>query len=117
MVTFLKRLKVSWLLIWRLLYTVLLSAWDTSKIILTDSATPNRGVASFKYGDLSKPGVVVLSMFVSLTPGTSVLEIDTEQCVLVLHLLDTSNLESTMKSLENTFLVPISYLFGGRSSS
>lgn len=115
MVIFMNRLKVLWLLIWRFLFTVLLSAWATSKIILTDSATPNRGVAKFEYGDLSKSGVVVLSMFVSLTPGTSVLEIDTEQCVLVLHLLDNTELESTMQTLQTDFLLPIRYLFGEQS--
>ena len=112
MVILLKKLKIITLLIWRFLSSVMLSAWVTSKIILTDSSTPNQGIVEFKYGKLSERGVALFSMFVLLTPGSSVLEIHPEQCTLVLHLLDTTDLESTIQTLETDFLVPIRYLFG-----
>jgi multisubunit Na+/H+ antiporter MnhE subunit len=100
-------------LLWRFFTAMLLSAWATGKVIITDSRAPNRGYARLQYGDLSDAGVMVLAAMVTLTPGTSTLDIDQERCELLLHVLDTSDIEAMLDGLQRDFLIPIRNVFGG----
>ena len=71
--------------------------------------------AKLPYGDLPEPGVLMLAAMVSLTPGTSTVDIDTERKELTLHVLDTEDLQATLSTIEHEFVNPIRTLFGGRS--
>mgnify|MGYP001823106085 CR=1 FL=1 len=107
-----KRLTAALVLIWHFLRALFLSAWTTSSTILRDSDAPNRGFATFEYGDLDEPGVMLLAALVTLTPGTSTLAIDMENQSLLLHILDMADLDEVFAELHHEFLDPISVLFG-----
>lgn len=100
------------LLFWNFFSAILMSAWTTSKTIIVDSRAPDRGYARLNYGDLSENGVMLLAAMVTLTPGTSTLDIDTKRHELLLHVLDTSDIDAVLKGLHRNFLIPIRSLFG-----
>lgn len=108
-----KRFLAGLVLAWRFFSAMLLSAWATSKTILLDKDAPHRGYARLDYGDLSEPGVMVLAAMVTLTPGTSTLDIDTAEHELLLHVLDTSDIEAVLEALRSEFLEPVRVVFGG----
>jgi multisubunit Na+/H+ antiporter MnhE subunit len=100
------------MLIWRFLGAMLVSAWTTSRTILMHSDAPDRGYARLAYGDLNEAGVMLLAALVTLTPGTSTIDIDTERQELLLHVLDTRDIETVLDELERDFLLPLRNLFG-----
>lgn len=109
------RLRAVLVLIWRFFKATALSAGATVRVILTEADAPRRGFARLGYGDLSDGGVVLLAALVTLTPGTSTVDIDPARRELVLHVLDTANLDATLAVLRRDFLEPLGVLFGGRS--
>ena len=109
------RLYLMLVLTWRFASAMLVSAWATSRTILMDSDAPDRGYARLEYADLYKPGVMLLAVLVTLTPGTSTIEIDTERRELLLHVLDSRDIETVLDALRRDFLLPIRSLFGVQS--
>lgn len=109
------RLYLILVLTWRFVSAMLVSAWATSRTILMDSDAPDRGYARLAYADLNKPGVMLLAVLVTLTPGTSTIEIDTERRELLLHVLDSRDIETVLDALRRDFLLPIRSLFGVQS--
>ena len=103
------------ILFWRFLSAMIVSAWMTSRTILMHSDAPDRGYARFAYGDLNEAGVMLLAALVTLTPGTSTIDIDTERHELLLHVLDTRDIETVLEELRRDFLLPIRSLFGVES--
>ena len=110
-----RRLWAAAVLVWRFLGALVTSAWSTSVLIVTASDVPHRRFAKLAYGDLKEPGVLLLAAMVTLTPGTSTVDIDTARKELSLHVLDGEDLEATLSAIEHDFLKPIRILFGGRS--
>lgn len=109
------RLNAFAVLVWRFASAMLVSAWATSRTILMDSDAPERGYARLAYGDLSEAGVMLLASLVTLTPGTSTIDIDSERRELLLHVLDTRDIETVLEELRRDFMVPIRSLFGVQS--
>ena len=109
------RLQALVILLWRFATAMVLSAWTTSVTILLASDAPRRGFVRFEYADLNEPGVMLLAAMVTLTPGTSTVDIDTDRRELLLHVLDTEDIETTLSDIQRKFLPPIRILFGEQS--
>jgi multisubunit Na+/H+ antiporter MnhE subunit len=108
------RLSALLFLLWHFASAMLLSAWATSRTILFCSDAPDRGFARLAYDDLNQTGVVLLAAMVTLTPGTSTVDIDPQRRELLLHVLDTGDIDMTLHSIRRNFLQPLRILFGGR---
>lgn len=102
-------------LLWRFTRAVATSALSTARVVLTDPGAPRRAFARLDYGDLSEAGAVVLAALVTLTPGTSVVDLDPERRQLLLHVLDSADVEATLAELRRQFVRPIAALFGDGS--
>jgi multisubunit Na+/H+ antiporter MnhE subunit len=100
-------------LLWYFIRSMLASAWTTSLTILTASDAPRRGFARLDVADLNEAGMVLLGAMVTLTPGTSTVDIDLERRELLLHVLDSEDIEMTLSSIQREFLLPIRVLLGG----
>ena len=110
-----KRLLAITILLWRFASEMMLAAWVTSVTILIASDAPRRGFARLDYDDLNKAGVMLLAAMVTLTPGSTTVDIDTDRGELLLHVLDSEDIEATLADIKLKFLQPIRILFGGRS--
>ncbi len=110
-----KKLSALIMLIVNFFKSLLFSAWDTARIILFEPKTTNSGIATLKYEDLPVSSVIVLSNLITLTPGTSVVDVDIESKQLTLHFLDLNQFDETVDKINRDF---IKYLtaFNGEQS-
>ncbi|MEJ2646470.1 MAG: Na+/H+ antiporter subunit E [Gammaproteobacteria bacterium] len=107
------RMRALAVLLWHFARALVLSSWATARLILFEPDAPRRGFARLEYGDLSESGAVLLAALVTLTPGTSTVDIDTERRELLLHVLDGADLDATLAGIRRDFLQPIRRLLGG----
>ncbi len=96
-----------------LLKELALSGWSTAGVILTRRGDVQPGFARLAYGDLGPGAASLLAMLVTLTPGTTSIEIDPERREILLHLLDGRQATATLASIERDFIAPLQELFGG----
>ncbi|MFO1419859.1 MAG: Na+/H+ antiporter subunit E [Candidatus Competibacteraceae bacterium] len=88
------------------------SGWATARLILTGGANLQPGFARMSCAGLSDTGAVVLGLLITLTPGTTTVDIDPQRGELLLHLLDTRDVEDALAAIQRDFVRPVSLLFG-----
>ena len=93
---------------------VIVSGWTTALIILRGGEALQPGFVHMPYGDLSDTAANFLGALVTLTPGTTTVDIDLERGELLLHLLDAKQAEATLASIRRDFLQPLRILFGAK---
>jgi multisubunit Na+/H+ antiporter MnhE subunit len=84
---------------------------STAWLIVRPGARPTSAVVPMEYERLSDTGAVILACLISLTPGTTVIDIDTARRRMSLHLLDTSQLATTVSRIEQVFARRLRILF------
>jgi multisubunit Na+/H+ antiporter MnhE subunit len=89
-----------------------LSGWSTARVILAPRGQVQPGFARLAYGDLGPGAASLLGVLVTLTPGTTSLDVDTERREIRLHLLDSRQAEATLAAIERDFVRPLRALFG-----
>jgi len=87
-----------------------LSGVSTARIILQRGRTTS-GLVRMPYAPMSETGAAVLGAMVTLTPGSSVIDIDVDRREILLHLLDTATAEETVASIRLGFEHDIGALF------
>lgn len=109
-----KLLAVS-LLLFNFLKDVIVSGWTTAAIILRGGKTIQAGFVEMSYGDLDDSAANLLGALITLTPGTTIVDIDLQHRKFLLHLLNIEGAETTLAAIERDFLRPMRTLFGARS--
>jgi len=95
-----------------LLKELVLSGWSTARVILAPRGQVQPGFARLAYGDLGPGAASLLGVLVTLTPGTTILDVDMERHEMLLHLLDSRQAEATLASIERDFVQPLLILSG-----
>ena len=90
------------------------SGWSTARIILFGSHQLHPGWARLPYGELPDSAAALLGALITLTPGTTVVDIDPERREMLVHLLDHRQAEATLATIRRDFLGPLRVLFGAR---
>jgi multisubunit Na+/H+ antiporter MnhE subunit len=92
------------------LKSALLSGLDTARLILRDQRFAHSGLARMPYGDLGDTSASILSALVTLTPGTTVIEIDLQQKEFIIHLLDLEQQDVIITTIQHDFIAPLQIL-------
>ena len=79
------------------------SGLDTAKVILFTTEHEQDGLGRISYGELNENTASLLGALITLTPGTTLIDIDTEQRELVLHFLVLESREETVKIIQRDF--------------
>jgi len=87
-----------------------LSGIATARIILRLTQPP-AGLVRLHFAPMSPTGAAVMAALVTLTPGTTVIDIDVMRRVMLLHLLDTRVIEATVTAIRRDFERDITTLF------
>ena len=106
------KLRAFVLLALRFLIEAMLSGWATARLILAGGRELQPGFARMSYGGLSETGAVVLGILVTLTPGTTTVDIDPVRREFLLHLLDATQAEDTIAAIRRAFEPHVRVLFG-----
>lgn len=85
------------------LKAALLSGLDTAKVILFLQQPGQDGLTRISYGDLHENTAGLLGVMITLTPGTTLIAIDTETKELVLHMLTLDKREETVAIIQRDF--------------
>jgi multisubunit Na+/H+ antiporter MnhE subunit len=69
-----------------------------------------------RFAPMNANGAALLGCMVSLTPGTTTLDIDMERRELLLHVLDASDPEGIVRGIRTQFEPSLIVLFGERGT-
>lgn len=92
---------------------LLISGWTTAHTILFRSAQIRPGFVEIDFADLPDRGAHLVAALVTLTPGTTTVDIDLARRKFVLHLLDLDQAEQTLEGIRRDFIGPARIIFGG----
>ena len=73
------------------------------------------GLLRMPFGNLSPTGAALLASLVTLTPGTTAIDVDMENRRLLLHLLDCRDPARTVAGIRSAFERYLEVLFPGGS--
>lgn len=111
-----RRLIAAVLLLFRFLGAVVVAGFTTVATIagtgLGLRQMPASGFIRFRFAPMSEQGAALLGAMVSLTPGTTVIDIDMEAREMAVHMLDLSQADGMVRSLRLTFEPGLVTLFG-----
>lgn len=94
--------------IWAFLTALVLSQLRVARIILLIRNNPiEPGFLEFPLNDLSDIEILMLSHSISLTPGTTSVDVDPERHVLLIHALEAGNPQEIIAEIEDTLLKPL----------
>jgi multisubunit Na+/H+ antiporter MnhE subunit len=99
------------------LFQVVLSGLSTAWLILRPGRRPTPGLARLSFDNLDETGAAVLGCMLTLTPGSTVLDVDMERKELLIHLLDASDPSRTLSSIGRHFEGPLRILFPARGGT
>ncbi len=104
------------LLALRFARALLLSGLDTLGVILRSGVIrrtpPPAALLRVGFAPLSPLGAAILGAMVTLTPGTTTIDIDLEKRELLLHVLDARDSESLLREIRQSFEPGLRALFG-----
>jgi len=96
---------------------VVTSGFATAWFIIRPGEPPTPGLLRISFSGLDSRGAAVLGGMITLTPGTTTLDIELEgetgQGELLLHLLDASDPKGTAEAITRRFEVPLRRVFPG----
>ena len=108
-------------LLLRFIRAVLVSGIQTVKIILQSGrpggTPPPEALIRVRFAPMSARGAALLGSMVSLTPGTTTIDIDMDRRELLLHVLDASDKDALVEGIRHEFEPGIKALFGREIAS
>lgn len=106
-------------LLLRFLKAVVLSGLQTVQVILAASkggaGSPTGTFVRVRFAPMSATGAAILGCMVSLTPGTTTLDIDMDQYELLLHVLDEFSVQEMLAGIRTDFEPGLVAVFGVKS--
>ncbi|MCU0976127.1 MAG: Na+/H+ antiporter subunit E [Steroidobacteraceae bacterium] len=104
------------LLLGRFLLAVVVSGAQTALVILRASAggdhAPKSAFVRLRYAPMDERGASLLGGMITLTPGTTTIDIDPERREMLLHVLDASDLDGLLAAIRRDFERYLVVLFG-----
>lgn len=95
---------------------VVVSGLETIGVILKTGrpggAPPPIALVRVRFAPMSARGAALLGSMVSLTPGTTTVDIDMERRELLLHVLDASDTDALVEGIRRDFEPGLRILFG-----
>lgn len=97
------RLAATLVLALRFIGQVVVSGVATARLVLAGTTGVNPGLVRFACAPMSERGLALLGALVTLTPGTTVIDIDPRRRELLLHVLDRAGAEAAFASVRRDF--------------
>jgi multisubunit Na+/H+ antiporter MnhE subunit len=95
----------------RFLAQVVASGLATAWLIVAGPRALHPGLVSYIYAPMSERGALLLAALVTLTPGTTVIEIDPRQRQMLLHVLDGAGADAALSDIHRELERYVAVLF------
>lgn len=96
----------------RFFLAVIRSGVQTTLTILRPDPDMKPGFIDYEFEPMTETGATLLGSLITLTPGTTTVDIDMGARRLLVHLLDTQGADSARAEIRSQFEQPIRVLFG-----
>lgn len=93
--------------LWQVVASGLATAW----LIVRPGTRPQPALARMKFSGLNETGAALLGCMMTLTPGTTTIDIDMERNEMLVHLLDGRDPAAALASAHDDFERPLRELF------
>jgi len=114
-----ERVLAAGLLALRFFAAVAVSGFQTVGVIVRTGIArrgrPPSALIRMRFAPMSPRGATLLACMVSLTPGTTTIDVDMGRRELLLHVLDASDAAATVRSIRRSFEPGLVALFGERA--
>lgn len=90
---------------------IVISGFVTAWIILRPGQRPVPGLIRVPFSGIDPTGAAILGGLITLTPGTTTLDIDLTRGELLLHLLDARDPEAIAQEIHTRFERPLRRIF------
>jgi multisubunit Na+/H+ antiporter MnhE subunit len=107
-----KRLAAATVLAARFLKAVVVSAWQTLGIILRGPGATHAAFVRMRFAPMTDTGAALLGCMITLTPGTTTIDVDMERHEILMHLLDGSDPDAVVAGIRHDFERSLVILFG-----
>jgi multisubunit Na+/H+ antiporter MnhE subunit len=104
----------AWLLL-LFLRAVAVSGVQTMAIIVRRACggpSPRAGLVRMRFAPMSENGATLMGCLITLTPGTTTIDIDMERREMLLHLLDLEGAEDAVAGIRREFEPSVVRIFG-----
>jgi multisubunit Na+/H+ antiporter MnhE subunit len=97
-------------LLFRLFLDLFLSGARVVRVILGGTRGPG-GYVRLRFAPMPPLAASILAALVSVTPGSSVVDLDVEHHEMLLHLLEPASAERIVREIRRDYEVPLAALF------
>jgi multisubunit Na+/H+ antiporter MnhE subunit len=106
-----RRLFIAARLLGVFLWQIVTSGVTTAWLIVRPGARPTPALVRMTFSDLNETGAALLGCMMTLTPGTTTVDIDMARSEMLVHLLDGADPEAALASAHEDFERPLRELF------
>ncbi len=110
------KLMAAIVLLARFLKAVVISGFQTVQVILRASLgerkPPPAAFLRVRFAPMSAQGASLLGCMITLTPGTTTLDIDMDKREILMHVLDASDTDALVQGIREDFEPGLVALFG-----
>lgn len=100
----------------RFAWALVISGFQTLQFIWAQGLSVGRpSMASFVrmgFAPMDERGATLMACMICLTPGTTVIDIDMDRHEMVVHMLDTSDIQAAVEGIRRDFETPLLAWFG-----
>jgi multisubunit Na+/H+ antiporter MnhE subunit len=106
-----KRIVAGILIVWRLFAAIVRSGWQISWRILRPTPGIAPGFVAYRFQPMAPAATTLLACLISLTPGTTAVDVDVAAGQIRLHLLNASASEAALQEIRSLFEAAVRTLF------
>jgi multisubunit Na+/H+ antiporter MnhE subunit len=101
----------------RFVLTTLVAGFQTARLILAPGTRLRPGFVEYRFEPFGEGGAVLLACLVTLTPGSTAVDLDARAGRMRLHLLDVGTAEEAVRQIRRDFESPLRRLLGGEAAA
>ncbi|MDO5652549.1 MAG: Na+/H+ antiporter subunit E [Brachymonas sp.] len=99
-------------------WALIMSGVDTFKVVMQRGAgegnLPPAQLVRMQFAPMSAWGATLLANMITLTPGTTTIDIDMDKHELLMHVLNAADVEGVIQGVRDTFEPDLVVLFGDK---
>lgn len=92
-------------LIWMLLVDILKGTWLVAKYVVGFEQLDHPGIVKIPLGQHSRAGVGIVSLLLTISPGSFLVDIDWEDSSMLVHYIDASNPAQLRRDVEKYYRI------------
>ncbi len=86
-----------------LVWDIIKGTWQVTTFVIGLRKLDHPGILKIPLGNHSRAGTGIVSLFITLSPGSFLVDIDWEERVMLVHVIDASDPDTTRKDVEKYY--------------